>query len=154
MLILNSTTFWKQFCSYYSLRCGLLNNGDASFVWKLKQLYHHCGANFNSIFFCECPFMKLWCKYDEYYLQTLCQIKLWNFLLQLEMTKKTTQSFVWKLNFSSSLRWINKNKLIIHWWRIGSLIWPSSTIWSLCSKIRPQCEPLKNSWTTETPPLT
>ena len=55
---------------------------------KLLKLSIHRGANFNSIFFRGSLFMKLRYNSFKYYLPTSCQIKLWNFLLQLEMTWK------------------------------------------------------------------
>ena len=48
-------------------------------------------------------------------LQTSCQIKLWNFLLQLEMTWKCSQLFVWEFfrrHISIYRASKNKNKLL------------------------------------------
>ena len=48
----------------------------------------HRGANFNSIFFRGSSLMKLGYNSFKCYMPTSCQIKLWNFLLQLKMTWK------------------------------------------------------------------
>ena len=69
-------------------------------------------------------------------LQTSCQIKLWNFLLQLEMTKKS-------LNFLSEIYIFRRHcveKIKTNWLQIGRSRWPELNFSSLCSKIWSQCD--------------
>ena len=73
-------------------------------------------------------------------LQTSCQIKLWNFLLQLEMTKKS-------LNFLSESYIFRRHcveKTKTNWLQISRLRWPQLNFLSLCSKIWSQCDPQKS----------
>jgi len=68
-------------------------------------------------------------------LQTSYQIKLWNFLLQLEMTKKSLN--VLSESYIFCRHCVEKTKT--NWLQIGRSRWPELNFLSLCSKIWSQC---------------